>query len=187
MKIANKQTNLFRIPSATVNFCETKCCFCNIVLGNLVCCSFLSASLSRIGLVANTAGFIARCSDLDWFLSWIVVQTPIFTTRQSTRFTPPPPKKKRTFPTWRGRPCTDYALLQLVPAVCDLRPGLLDLPPLGFFGRKKTAHNFTCFLRSWIGRCKKTLNIVPGKIQITEKKAWFPSIIYFILASTPTH
>lgn len=164
MKVANKKTNLFRIPSATLNFCETKCCFCNIVLGNLACCSFLSASLSRIGLVANAAGFIAPCSDLDWFLSWIVVQTPIFTTRQSTRFTPPPPKKKRTFPTWRGMPCTDYALLQLVPAVCDLRPGLLDLPPLGFLNRPLHKEHWTLSPRKFKSLRKRLDSQAPSTV-----------------------
>ena len=55
----------------------------------------------------------------------------------------PPKKTKRTFPTWRGMPCTDYALLQLVPAVCDLRPGLLDLPPLGFLNRPLHKEHWT--------------------------------------------
>ena len=157
MKIANKQTNLFRIPPATVNFCETKCCFCNIVLGNLVCCSFLSASLSRIGLVANTAGFIARCSDLDWFLPWIVVQTPIFTTRQSTRFTP---KKKPNAPFQHGEVCPAQIML------CYNWSQLFVI----------SDQDCSIFRPSdfWIGRCIKNIEHCPPENSNHWKKGLIP-------------
>ena len=164
-------------------FCETKCCFCNIVLGNLVCCSFLSASLSRIGLVAGQCRrfHCTRCSDLDWILSWIVVQTPIFTTRQSTRFITPPKKEKRTFPTWRGRPCTDYALLQLVPAVCDLRPGLLDLPPLGFLNRPLHKEHWTLSPRKFKSLKKRLDSQAPSTVN-----HWDSSLFSLYKPSFPT-
>lgn len=71
MKAANKQTANKSLQNSLCNreFCKTKCCFCNIVLGNLVCCSFLSASLSRIGLVAGECRWFSL-HELDEMAKW---------------------------------------------------------------------------------------------------------------------